>query len=108
MMDSESKVQVPKLSSTNYRSWSGMMRLVLAGKRLVKYIDTDVKDLIEEKTRKLTESTIKASPPPDETPKEGSSTSSTTTTATGKALEQDGALTKAIEDATETLLLGDD
>jgi hypothetical protein len=54
-MDSESmKLQFPVLSSKNYRSWSITMKLVLASKDLVEYIDSNLDDLIDVKTRELT------------------------------------------------------
>ena len=54
-MDSESiKLQFAKLSSTNYRSWSTTIKLVLASKDLVRYIKTSLDNLIDEKTWELT------------------------------------------------------
>ena len=55
-MDSESKMQFAKLSSTNYRTWSTTMKLVLASKDLAGYIKSNVNDLIDAKTRELTPS----------------------------------------------------
>jgi hypothetical protein len=53
-MDSEGRLQLAKLSSVNYRSWSMTIKLVLASKDLVGYIESSLNDLIEAKTRELT------------------------------------------------------
>jgi gag-polypeptide of LTR copia-type len=50
-MDSEGlKLQLAKLSSTNYRSWSTIIKLVLASNDLVGYIESSFNDLIDAKT----------------------------------------------------------
>jgi hypothetical protein len=53
-MDSEGKLKIMMFSNTNYRSWSYIMKVVLESKKLVDYIETDVKDLIDLKTQELT------------------------------------------------------
>jgi gag-polypeptide of LTR copia-type len=61
-MDSEGRLQLPKLTSVNYRSWSFTIKAVLAGKDLSQHIDKDVDDLIDARARELSELT--PSPPP--------------------------------------------
>jgi len=46
VMDSEGRLQLPKLTSVNYRPWSFTIKAVLAGKDLSQHIDKDVDDLI--------------------------------------------------------------
>jgi len=53
-MDSEGRLQFPKLSSVNYRSWSFTIKAVLASKDLIQYINTRVDDLISSKAIELT------------------------------------------------------
>ena len=117
-MDSKSKIYIPRLSSTNYRTWSGQMRLVLGGKRLTKYIDSDVNDLISIQTAKL----LKEGAPKEETPSPSTSgtalvdsieaaasiVAAVVETTSRTTLELDPKVSKAIEDAIEALLLGDD
>jgi len=55
-MDSEGRLQFPKLSSVNYRSWSFTIKAVLASKDLIQYINTRVNNLISSKAIKLTPS----------------------------------------------------
>jgi hypothetical protein len=61
-MDSEGRLQFPKLSSVNYRSWSFTIRAVLASKDLIQYIDNRVVDLIDSRARELLVLTLL--PPP--------------------------------------------
>ncbi len=49
-MDSEGRLQLAKLSSTNYRSWSMTLKLILASKDLAGYIESSLSDLIDVKT----------------------------------------------------------
>lgn len=56
-MDSEDfKLQLAKLSSTNYRFWSTTIKLVLASNDLVRYIESSFNDLIDGKTQELSPS----------------------------------------------------
>jgi hypothetical protein len=56
-MDSKGlKLQLAKLSSTNYRSWSTTIKLVLASNDLVTYIELSFNDLIDAKTQELSPS----------------------------------------------------
>lgn len=61
-MDSDGRLQFPKLSSVNYRSWSFTIRAVLASKDLAQYIDKKVEDLVDAKAREL--SAVTPSPAP--------------------------------------------
>jgi hypothetical protein len=64
-MDSGGRLQFPKLSSVNYRSWSFTIKAVLASKDLIQYINTKVDDLVDDKARELSELT--PSPEPAQT-----------------------------------------
>jgi hypothetical protein len=107
-MDSEGlKLQLAKLSSANYRSWSTTIKLVLASKDLGAYIESSLDDLIDAKTRELTPSsttpevvvtTIEATGDDATTPSASSTTTAPKATDTG--------ITKAIVTATDLLRLG--
>ena len=103
MMDSESmKLEFPKLLSTNYRSWSTTIKLVLASKDLVGYIELDLSDLIDAKTRELTPASttlevVVATVEASDTATSPSASSTIVLSAEAK---------KAIDDATGVLKLG--
>jgi hypothetical protein len=94
-MDSEGRLQFPKLSSVNYRSWSFTIRAVLASKDLVQYIDSKVDDLVDARAIEL--SAVTPSPAP--------STEDDATTPPSSAAAD--AVAAAVSKATKELKLQD-
>jgi hypothetical protein len=87
-MDSESiKLQFPKLSSTNYRLWSTIIKLVLANKDLIGYIEKDLDYLIDAKTWELTPTTPEVVVTAIEASDTATSPSASSTTTTSKATD---------------------
>ncbi len=54
VIDSKGRLQLAKLSSTNYWSWCMTVKLILASKDLVTYIESNLNDLIDAKVQDLT------------------------------------------------------
>jgi hypothetical protein len=83
-MDSDGRLQFPKLSSVNYRSWGFTIRAVLASKDLVQYIDSKVEDLVDARAREL--SVVTPSPAPTQSTVGNGTTPSASADATAAAV----------------------